>query len=209
MHRKAQEKDWNEVIQTLDNEIPLICVCGNHDLGNTPTATTIQNYVKAFGSEDYFTFWCGGVFNIVLNSQFFEDPSQVEDLAETHMKWIDEQLAHAKAKAATHILVFQHIPFFLQSFDEAKQYFNLENSFRMMMLDKFVSAGVKGIFCGHYHRNGGGKYKQIEEVVTSAVGPALGDEPSGLRVVNVYQNGFEHKYYPLPEIPVHPGLRED
>lgn len=36
-----------------------------------------KDYKEAFGSDDYFTFWCGGVYNIVLNSQFFEDPSQV------------------------------------------------------------------------------------------------------------------------------------
>lgn len=42
MHRKAQERDWNELFQTLDTKIPLVCVCGNHDLGNTPTATAIQ-----------------------------------------------------------------------------------------------------------------------------------------------------------------------
>lgn len=42
MHRLAQEKDWNEIFQDLDNAIPLVCVCGNHDVGNTPTAQTIQ-----------------------------------------------------------------------------------------------------------------------------------------------------------------------
>lgn len=57
------------------------------------------------------------------------------------MLWIDEQLTHAKAKEATHILIFQHIPFFLETPDEAKQYFNLDNVFRMKMLEKFSSAG--------------------------------------------------------------------
>ncbi|XP_003745368.1 serine/threonine-protein phosphatase CPPED1 [Galendromus occidentalis] len=209
VNREAQERDWHETFEELDDQIPLVCVCGNHDLGNTPTASTIQGYVRSFGTDDYFTFWCGGVYNIVLNSQFFEDPSQVQDLADAHLKWIDEQLAHAKSKAATHIFVFQHIPFFLESFDEAKQYFNLDNPFRLTMLDKFESAGVKAIFCGHYHRNGGGRYKGIEEVVTNAVGLSFGEnEPSGLRVVNVYQDRFEHKYYPVTDIPLDPGLAE-
>ncbi|OQR67352.1 calcineurin phosphoesterase domain-containing protein 1-like [Tropilaelaps mercedesae] len=190
-HRRAQEKDWNKVFQDLDNTIPL-------------------DYVQAFGSDDYFTFWCGGIFNIVLNSQFFEDCSQVPDLAEQHMLWIDRQLAVAKEKAATHVVIFQHIPFFLQKATEEKQYFNLDPAFRLRMLDKFVEAGVKAIFCGHYHRNGGGMYRRMEEIVTTAVGAALGDnEPSGLRVICVYQNRLEHTYYPLESIPRNIELKEE
>ncbi|XP_022693957.1 serine/threonine-protein phosphatase CPPED1-like isoform X1 [Varroa jacobsoni] len=209
MHRLAQEKDWNEIFQDLDNAIPLVCVCGNHDVGNTPTAQTIQDYTKAFGSDDYFTFWCGGVFNIVLNSQFFENGSQVPDLAKEHLAWIDEQLVQAKEKSATHVLIFQHIPFFLREANEEKEYFNLEKQFRHSMLDKFADAGVKAIFCGHYHRNAGGFYRSIEEVITTGVGVALGhNEPPGLRVVCVYQDRLNHKYYPLDQIPRNPELQE-
>lgn len=57
------------------------------------------------------------------------------------MKWLDEQLAYAKAKCATHILVFQHIPLFLRAVDEAKEYFNLDSAIRMTLLEKFAAAG--------------------------------------------------------------------
>ena len=32
--RKAQEQDFFKVFSGLDKDIPLVCVCGNHDIGN-------------------------------------------------------------------------------------------------------------------------------------------------------------------------------
>ena len=54
----------------LDPEIPLVCVCGNHDVGEEPTKETIEGYAKSFG-DDYFSFWHGGVKFMVINSQYF------------------------------------------------------------------------------------------------------------------------------------------
>lgn len=75
-YREAQEQDFIKVFKELDPVVPLVCVCGNHDVGNTPTPKAIQNFRDKFG-DDYFTFYCGGVMFIVLNSQYFEDPSLV------------------------------------------------------------------------------------------------------------------------------------
>ena len=59
MHREAQEKDFKDVFQELDSDIPLVCVCGNHDVGNAPTKESLRKYRSDFG-DDYFTFWVGG-----------------------------------------------------------------------------------------------------------------------------------------------------
>ena len=69
-----------------------------------------------------------------------------------------------------------------------------------LVLVTFFS-GVKIIFCGHYHRNAGGFYKDMELVVTSAVGLQLGSDPHGLRVVKVEEETISHKYYALDDIP--------
>ena len=74
--KAAQEADFKAVYAGLHEDIPLVCVCGNHDIGNTPTHDSITNYQRSFG-DDYFSFWVGGVMFLVLNSQFFEDDSQV------------------------------------------------------------------------------------------------------------------------------------
>lgn len=69
------------------------------------------------------------------------------------------------------------------------------------MLDKFNRSGVRAIFCGHYHRNAGGRYKNLEVIVTSAVGAQIPtidsreiDFKSGYRIVEVDETKLEHKY---------------
>ena len=67
-------------------------MCGNHDIGNTPTVESVQNFRDKFG-DDYFAFWAGGVRCLVLNSQFYEDPSSVMKLKEEQDTWLDKELA--------------------------------------------------------------------------------------------------------------------
>ena len=169
----AQRKDFKEVMSQLN--VPLVCVCGNHDLGNTPTTSSVQSYRDDFG-DDFFSFSCGGVYFIVLNSQFYEEPSQVQDMAAEQDAWLEQQLKIVSSGAHKHSVVFQHIPWFLESEEsEEKQYFNISQPLRRNMLDKLCEAGVSKIFCGHYHRNAGGWYKDMELIVTSS----LGAPPSG------------------------------
>ncbi|XP_064467253.1 serine/threonine-protein phosphatase CPPED1-like [Ornithodoros turicata] len=204
--RKAQEADFKKVFSELSSTVPLVCVCGNHDLGNQPTPESVQSFREVFG-DDYFVFWCGGVMGIVINSQFYEDPSLVEDLAKEQDSWLDHQLEEAKSGGYKHVVVFQHIPWFLKEPEEKKEYFNIVYDLRMKMLEKFHKAGVRAIFCGHYHRNSGGFYKNMELIVTSAIGAQLGKDKHGLRVVKVLDDTICHKYYELKDIPQHVPLQ--
>ena len=70
------------------------------------------------------------------------------------------------------------------------------------ILDKFYDAGVRKIFCGHYHRNTGGWYKDLEVIVTSAIGCQIGDDPHGMRLVKVHEEKVEHAYHGLDTCPV-------
>ncbi|KAH9365071.1 hypothetical protein HPB48_010517 [Haemaphysalis longicornis] len=72
--KKPQEDDWKRVFSKMSSDVSLVCVCGNHDIGNQPTPASVRGYQDSFG-DDYFVFWCGGVMCLVLNSQFYEDPS--------------------------------------------------------------------------------------------------------------------------------------
>lgn len=54
-----QVVDFKKVFEELDPSIPLVCVCGNHDVGDTPTQQSVKKYRSNFG-DDYFTFWTGG-----------------------------------------------------------------------------------------------------------------------------------------------------
>lgn len=200
--RREQEKDFLNIYSELDPKIPLVCVCGNHDVGNRPTKDTITSYQSTFG-DDYFSFWYGGVHFIVLNSQLYEDCSLVKDLAIAQDKWLDEELA----KTAKQKIIFQHIPWFLKTPDEPKQYFNIDVDLRKKMLKKFKSSDVSKIFCGHYHRNAGGwDGPSLELVVTSAVGCQIGSDPHGMRIVKIFENCAEHQYHALDDCPTNVDL---
>ena len=68
------------------------------------------------------------------------------------LSFVEEELA----KGAKHKVMFQHIPWFLKTPEEPKEYFNIDIELRRKMLDKFKKSNVSKIFCGHYHRNAGG-----------------------------------------------------
>ncbi|XP_063853886.1 LOW QUALITY PROTEIN: serine/threonine-protein phosphatase CPPED1-like [Scylla paramamosain] len=192
--REAQEFDLKRILNGLN--IPLVCVCGNHDVGDTPTEKSVLKYRKSFG-DDFFSFWCGGVYFLALNSQFWQDRSEVQSLAKEQDDWLDKELEYIKTTRPVHAVIFQHIPPFIESIDERTQYFNLPSDVRKQILGKFIDAGVKYVFCGHYHRNAGGEHNGLEVVVTSAVGAQLGTDPNGYRVVNVVKDKIVHFYHGL------------
>lgn len=64
-----------------------------------------------------------------------------------------------------------------------------------------LAAGVNAIFCGHLHRNAGGLYGSMDQVVTSAVGGQLGSDQSGARVVKILDNVIQHRYYAIDDLP--------
>ncbi|XP_034878189.1 serine/threonine-protein phosphatase CPPED1 isoform X3 [Mirounga angustirostris] len=60
--------------------------------------------------------------------------------------------------------------------------------------------GVTAVFSGHYHRNAGGIYQNLDMVVSSAIGCQLGEDTHGLRVVVVTAEKIVHRYYSLDEL---------
>lgn len=141
--RKEQTEDLQRVLRTVDSEIPLVLVSGNHDVGNVPTPETIAEFQQTWG-DDYFSFWVGGVLFLVLNSQFLYDASMCPALKQAQDQWLDQQLSIAGQRKCQHAIVFQHIPLFLQSVDEDDSYFNLTKLVRKEMADKFSRAGRPG-----------------------------------------------------------------
>ena len=196
--RKKQYKDFVKVMSRLS--VPLVCVCGNHDVGNHPTASTVQGYRSDFG-DDWFSFVVNNVFFIVLNSQYFEFGSRVQNITDDQNRWLISQLEVAKSGRYEHSIIFQHIPYFVKQPDEPKIYYTFSEDIRQELLEKFHKAGVTKIFCGHYHRNGGGWYKdRLEVVVTSAIGLQQGRERNGFRIVNVTKDIITHDYVTLRDI---------
>lgn len=102
--RAEQTFDFQLACEQVDPAIPLVCVCGNHDVGNRPTAATIDLYKRVFG-DDYFTFFIDGVKCIVLNSQLWKDGSAAPDLRDEQWRWLKAELAKEETANARQVLV--------------------------------------------------------------------------------------------------------
>lgn len=55
-NKEEQERDLKAALKGTDPSIPLVFVSGNHDLGNTPTPSSVEQYCNNWG-DDYFSFW--------------------------------------------------------------------------------------------------------------------------------------------------------
>lgn len=159
---------------------------------------------------------------IVINSQYFFDSSKSEDLSKEHEDWLERTLEKAQQDNIrlmriffdknvisidfSRIIVFQHVPWFLKTFDEPSDgYFNLTEEVRNKWLPKMKARGVVAVFCGHYHKNAGGVYDGVPVVVTSAIGGQLGDDKSGARIVKISENSVQHDYYAIEDLPLNNG----
>lgn len=197
---EAQKAEIIRIADTLDKRIPLYWVSGNHELTNTPTNERLLWYRKHFG-QDWYAFEVNRCLFIVLNSTIIAAPELVEPETMKQLKWLKNTLHESAIQNYTHKIVFQHHPLFLKASHEKDQYFNIPQVHRRVYLDLFKTHGVKAIFAGHYHRNSLGSDGLLEMVTTGAVGKPLGDAVSGFRIVKVYPDRIEHRYYGLDEVP--------
>jgi len=214
--RNLEIRRFKEIFSRIDKHIPLVCVCGNHDVGNRPNPFTLNQYTNHFG-DDYFSFWCGGVKYLVLNSQIIKDSSDCTRETKIQELWLDEELSTCEVNSV-HNIAFMHIPPFVNVPDEHGGFFNIGLKPRIELLEKLVKGQYSKLFCGHYHRNAGGTYKDLEVVVTGAVGSSIlpsslpGADPleisgmggfectedtSGMRIVGVRRDEVVHKWFTL------------
>ena len=117
---EQQAKDFKRVWSKLDEDIALVCLCGNHDVGNRPTAQSIQNWTSAFGS-DYLAFWVNGTYNIAMNNCLFSNPTGAPQLFNEQLEWLEQRLKYAQKREATQIFVYSHFPWFLSHEDETEE----------------------------------------------------------------------------------------
>jgi hypothetical protein len=163
-----QNVEFRQIWQNLHPDIALVCLCGNHDVGNRPTTATIQRFTNQYG-DDYLAFWANGTYNIVLNSALFNDPTETEQLYQDQLAWLEQRLQYATRQKARQIFVFSHHPWFLYTEDERAEdlkgfcqvagmtiydgYFHIPIQYRKVALDLFQKYHVAAAFCGHFHQN--------------------------------------------------------
>ena len=199
MNEGQTEAFW-DVASTLDPAIPLYLIAGNHDLGNTPTPTTLSWYRHEF-ADDSYAFEVEGSLFIVANAPLLKAPTAAPDEAAAHRSWFVDTLAGAGERP--HIFVLQHQPWIISAADEPETYFNMPQALRDEFFPHLDAAGVDAVFTGHLHRNAYAEVGDVEHIATSAVGVPLGADPAGLRIIRVYADHFEHTFYAHAEVPTY------
>jgi serine/threonine-protein phosphatase CPPED1 len=193
---RSQVNEFKRITSEINSQIPVYYSPGNHDIGQSPGQKDIDSFVSDYG-HDRFAFRHNKNLFIGLNSVIIKANTPVVE--ELQYNWLRKQLS--EGKRAKHIILFCHYPFFINSADEPETYSNIAPVTRTRYLDLFKKYNVNAIFAGHLHDNRDAKYGTMDMITTSAVGKPLGKEPSGIRIVIVYPDRIESRYYGLDEIP--------
>ena len=195
-HSQEQIEEFMRITAKIHPDIPVYYSPGNHDIGKNPDKQSLQRYVERYG-EDRFAFEHKGSTFIGFNTGLIKAP--FNNTEQEQYTWLTSKLNDAQG--SDHIILFCHYPFFNKTIDEPEAYSNLSPDARQKYLPLFDSLGVAAVFSGHYHDNALATFGNIQLVTTSAAGRPLGDAPSGMRVVKVYQDRIEHAYYGMYELP--------
>ena len=196
----AQAAEYQRITAKLNPKIKLFSVAGNHDVGNEPTPESLARYRKRFG-PDYYSFRVGDVAGLVLNSNLEKGTDKVPGEAAKMEAWFRNELERVKLTGVRHIIVFQHISFFLKDPNEEEQYSNIPKVVRERYLHLLHEYGVQQVFAGHYHRNELGHDGDLEMVTSGPVGMPLEGGKSGIRLIIAKDGTVTHKFYDFGDLP--------
>ena len=196
----AQAAEYKRIAAQLNPAIRLFSMPGNHDVENEPTPQTLARYREAFG-PDYYTFRIGDIAGFVLDSSLIKAPEKVPEDAARMEAWLRAELAKAKRDGVKHLIVFQHIPFFITDPNEEDKYDNIPRERRQKYLKILHEYGVHFVFAGHYHRNAQGTDGDLEMITSGPVGMPLGGAKSGLRIVRVTGDSITQRYFDFGDLP--------
>ena len=199
VHEEDSEHQRNELFRItsqLNKDIPIYWVAGNHDVGNTPTASTLNAYRELYGKDNY-AFQMENYYFIAINSSVCSDPSLVPEEWDSLIGFLEIELKKASNMNAIHKVVFLHHPLFLETSDEPDNYFVIPFQRRQEIISLLDQNKASAVFSGHLHRNNYRNIKGIEYVSTGPVGYPLADDPSGIRIVDLDVTGLRHHYLSL------------
>lgn len=219
----------NNYINTAANiksGIPLYHIPGNHDIGDTPTASRYSQFLAVFpnpfpasssSTVPWYSFSYGDTLFICLDSMVLKDPSSFSGEDTVEVNWLTGVLQNSGQYA--HKIVFMHIAPCLVSINEADQTFNMPSvpgngraysNIRATLLNLFHQYGVTAVFDGHYHVPAYVNDNGLEIVTTESTTCPLGSldvNTCGIQIVDIYPDHIEHTYRtlgsicPIPYIP--------
>jgi len=199
VHNSNSDEQFQELIRIsrlLNEDIKLYWVAGNHDVGDKPTRAGLAQYKEQFGEYNY-SFQEENCYFIVLNSSICYDPGSVPDEWDILISFLEKELQLAASTQKRHKIIFMHHPLFLDDPNEGDNYFVIPSARRSKIIDLITEYDVSAVFTGHLHRNNYKKIGNTELVSTGPVGFPLGEDPSGIRHVQVDDNSLTHEYLGL------------
>lgn len=201
---EEEAKAYLDGVAKLDTGIPIYHVCGNHDY-DVSRPESLGWYQARFG-HPWYHFTHKNCLFVVFESTMVKYGSEDQPQYQWQMRWLEQTLAAAKSRNYDHITVYTHYPLALRKADEANEYFNLPGNRRKKLLELFHKHHVEAVFSGHLHHNAYVKDGALELITTSSSGIALEQmgqpkDPLGFRVVKMYPNRIEHKYYGYDDLP--------
>lgn len=184
--------DFNEI----KAEFSMHCYCapGNHDVGNKPTSKSLEYYRKAVG-KDYYAFKHSGYAFIVVNSQLWKTPVEIE--SKKHEDWFKRELK-ASSEEMQGVFVIGHHPLYMKEADEKEGYYSLPIEKRKELLTLFEEHHVVAMLAGHTHKTIINDYKGIQLVNAEATSKNFDGRPLGFRVWSVADaKPLKHEFVPL------------
>lgn len=196
----VQHAELMRITEQLDDGVPIYLTTGNCDVGNTPTAESLRIYREKFGHEN-FSWDAQESHFVALNSSICLDPSEVPNEWDSLVEFLRDDL-DAHSASSKHTIVFMHHPLFGTAADEPDDGIAIiPRERRMVILDLLRKHEASAVFSGHWHRNNYATDGDMLMVISGPVGFPVADDPSGLRIVKVYDDRIEHEYFGMDDVP--------
>ena len=197
---QAQIDELNRVTATLDADVPIHFVSGNHDVGEAPTPDSLDLYRERFGADNY-SFDHAGTHFAVINSSVAFEPANVPAEWDRLAQFMVDDFSTARRRGAERIILFTHHPLFLADRTADDRMWTIPGDRRELILSILQDYDASAVFAGHLHKNEYTEHEGITLVTSGAVGYPLGDALSGLRIVQVAEDAIRHRYYGMDAAP--------
>ena len=187
----AKDSSYADFLRIKEGfNMPCYLAAGNHDVGMTPTDTTLAYYRTTVGA-DYYDFLHKGYAFVVTNSQLWK--SDVEGESEKQNQWFKESLStHMKNK--DNLIVIGHIPLYLEQSNEEENYSNFPTDKREEMLSLFDKHEVLAYLTGHTHRTIIHKHNHTQLVSGETSSKNFDNRPMGFRLWEVSSDTLQHHF---------------
>ena len=174
--------------------IPCYLAAGNHDIGNTPSVSSLERYRAAFGADYYHVEHKGYTF-VIANTSLWK--ADVPGESEAHDTWFMQTLEAASARSSP-IFVVQHYPPYVTGPDEADGYYNLPQAKRSELLSLYETSGVVAVLAGHTHKTILNDYNGVQLVNGETTSNNFDGRAFGLRLWRVdAPDSASHQFVPL------------